>query len=109
MEGIRLRSPTRGGRPDSSSDSGDLGRCLRIFRTPSSRGDSRSKDRWSPRARSAGTHHKVDSLVGFEVGKALLSYVRWRPPAARHDGHEKADLILCRRFQSGPVIISGEA
>ncbi|EJK71679.1 hypothetical protein THAOC_06857 [Thalassiosira oceanica] len=48
-------------------------------------------------------------IVGFEVGKARLSNGRRRPLAALHDGHEKADTILWRRFRSGPIIIANEA
>ncbi|EJK55113.1 hypothetical protein THAOC_25186, partial [Thalassiosira oceanica] len=44
-------------------------------------------------------------IVGFEVGKARLPKgLRWRPLGARHDGHEKADMILWWRFRSGRVI-----
>ena len=57
----------------------------------------------------ADTHQIIGYEVDFEIGKARLSDVRWRPPAAQHGRRDHGRTIVWRRLVSASVIIINEA
>ena len=59
-----------------------------------------SKDRWV-----VGPTQPTGNDSRGKASKARLSDGRRRPPVARRDRRDKAETILWRRFQSGPVIV----